>query len=371
MMSSFRISVPLLLATLAVLASIVALSVVGWVILERSERRADAPEAEILSAALQVARRSTSMVAQGTLPTTGQSMNPDVLADLSAALDRDQAALQESLDTLVGTGYDERVTEIQRRVDTLVSNSDLIESGRPALLRLEADSQANLSRIVTVIQRTIEAQVHTGLDNQFNHVLSYYEPLGASAQTVSEPAYREEILRYYHLHNLLESSRTGASRLRATNVVIPPFMITRLREDYDAAARRIEDSLGYLSEHAEHSASAIPPETMELGREVIYLGQGEGNLWDKQGFRFGKVFEERRLIAGNQKELEALLADVDALGAAVAERAEAAASTASRTAATWRIILLALAVVGVAATLFAAWYFATRDGARNQGEPNR
>ena len=360
-MNRFRVSAPLLLTAGAALVVIVALTLAGWLSTERPAGPAAVDtNTEILSTAFGISRSASSMVTTSASP-TDLPMTPESLTRLSAAIAHEKAALQEQVAALEGRGYDERVARIRRHAETLVSNIELIESGRPDLLRLHIESQADHRRINYDINKPLAAALQTSLDDQLDRIVKGDGDPGDPSQWTSNTFTADEALRYHHLFNLVEAEQTAVNKMKATTLIYVSHIVAMIREDYDAAAQRIETSIEYLTQHG---PKTLDPQVIPLSREMLRMGGGEENVWDKLDIRLEKIATERALIAGNQRVLDELLQELDALVMDVSQRADAVSSTPPPAVSTPRIILLVIGIVGVVGTLLAAGYFGSR-GRRN------
>ncbi len=230
---------------------------------------------------------------------TSYTMPPNALAQLSASFEESKAGLEKDLSALVGKGHDEKVALIRQHVGALTANIELIEAGRPDFLHLQQESQADFRYLNYEITKPLDAALVTSMDDQLHLMVMDGGSLTA-----------DDTLVYHHLFNLMESSRMLVSKMRAASITRNPRITALLHEDHDAAYQRVSSSLRYLSLHG---AETLAPEVIELSGEILELGRGEDNLWDKMYNRQAKEVRENELIAVNQQLLDDLLRELDAL----------------------------------------------------------
>ena len=303
-MNWLRVSNPLLLLTAGSL--IAALVLAAWLSSGNGGDSAAAAEDNevVLSTAFSISRNASAMAVSASTPTS-YTMPPNALARLSASFEESKAKLEEDLSMLAGRGHDERVALIRQHVGALAANIELIEAGRPDYLRLQQEAQANFRYLNYEISKPLDAALVTSIDDQL-----YRMVMGSVNPTA------DDTLVYHHLFNLMESSRMLVSKMRAATSSTNPRITALLHEDHDAAHQRVSSSLEYLSRHG---AGTLAPEVMDLSAEILELGRGEDNIWDKMYDRQAKDVREGELMAANQEILDELLRELDALVAEVSQ----------------------------------------------------
>ena len=313
MMNHILITKPVLLA---VGVLIVALGLAGWLSTSGSgDSAAAAEDTEIvLSTAFGISRHASSMVATASSPTTN-TMTSQSLERLSTSFESDVSTLQEFLLLLEGRGYDHRAARIQQHIATLSSNIERIQAGRPELMSLHRDSQADHRRLNYEISKPLDAALVTSLDDQLDRMVRGEGTSVVPSEWHHKTLTAGEALLYHHLFNLVEAERMLLNKMKAASITASPQIMGMINEDYDSASQRMETSLNYL---ARHSPATLDPSVIPLSRELLDLGGGERNLWDKMYSRLGKAATERGLIAANQRVLDELLQELDLLVADVA-----------------------------------------------------
>ena len=362
-MNNFRISSAALAVTGAVVILIVALTVVGWLAMsETGDGDAAHNDAETLSTAYGIARHASSMVADGSR-TTALTMSQESLDQIAASTAQSQATLQKELANLEALGHAERAASIRNRFDVLAANLAEIEQERPEILRQLRESQANHRRLNYEINKPLEAALVTSLDEQLDRMIKGEGDPGDPSQWASNTLGAGDALRYHHLFNLVEAERTAVNKLKGGSLTVNPHIVAMIREDYDSAAQRMETSIAWLGRHG---PATMEPQVIPLAAEVLQLGGGEQNLWDQLHARLAKSSQEQALIAANERVLDELHGELDALVADVSARVDTAATAPTRTVTTERIVLLVVAAVGIVGTLVAVGYSGSKAADRRE-----
>ncbi len=356
-MGQLRISSPLVVITIAALVFIIGATLAGWIATDRVEPRVSGnSDTAILSAAFGIARHASLFESVASV-STGSPMTPEQLAERSAAMDADRTDLYGHLANLEGQGYDEHAAAIRQHADSLAANIQLIESRRPELRRLLSENRNNYRSLRYDTNKKLDAALVTSLDDQFHHIMNGHDRPATTAQESVGSLSPDDVLRYHHIFNLLDSGHVGVGKLLGGSLTSFPESVQLIREDYDAEAQRMEYSVAYLSEH---SAANLRPDVIPLVEELLALGGEDGNFWRDLDVRLEMVDAEREQIAANGEILEALLHGVDLLVDDVNQRSAANAGLAAQTISTWRVMILAVGAAGVLATLVTAGYFVAR-----------
>ncbi len=355
-MAQFRLSAPLLVTTAAALVIFIVAVLSGWQSTERlGNRSASSEHAESLSAAFEVARYA-GLLASASAVKTSFRMTPDSLAGISASVAENRDALYEQLAILETHDQDGRVAQVRQHVDSLTSSVELIESGRPELLRILGESHANVRELRHGFNQQLEVAMNTSMDDQIHHMMTRYDEYGRPTQVTSSPI-SEEVLRLYHFANLTSSQGVAMIKLRGAAVLPFAQMIPYIQEDFESEVRRIERSIQYLSANGSPN---LHPDAISLLQRLVSYGEGEGNIFEHTSARLQLVATENRQIAANERILETLLTEVDGMVVDIRQRAVDAAASAAESADNARDNLLIIAVIGVVGILLATWYFGNR-----------
>ena len=346
-----------LLPTLGVaIAAVVALTVIGWMAATTPTDSSQAKEdGEILATAFGISRHAGAMVTAGSQPTS-LPMTQENLERLSASISKQQATLQQEVGLLDGRGFDQRTARIRWHVDALASNAARVEQGRPGLLRLLLEGRDGNDRIKSQIENQLDAALVTGLDDQLYRMVHGDDGTGGPDGWTAGAVPVSEILTYHHLFHVLDGQRIAVSKLKGSATLTSPHVIPLIWEDTDSAAQRMDTSIGYLTRHA---PATLDQETLDRVNELLEMGSGGRNFWERSQTRLVQQAEERRLIAANQAALDELLAELHGLVTNVSQNAEAASLT--QTNPGFRIALLVIGIVGVLGTLGAVAILGVRN----------
>ena len=349
--SGRRVSVPLAVSTLGVLAIVVAAGVAGWlVIADLEDESRGGGDVEVLAAAAEVTKRSGALVSTASVASNARMT--------SASIDSDEKELVDQLRALEGRGYDGSVERIGRQVEQLAANVSRIEDGRPALLDAILSGERNWQELSLSTSYELLPAIGSSLDNQF-----YYMMTGRSEfRDVDSPGIdrlsEEEFLRYWHLATLMESVSRGYQTLDFANRLTIPALTARVEETFDTAAQRMERSIEYL---VENGGPEVNPEVIPLATRLLDAGTGENSALDSMKLRTSMVAREQKLIGANRQILAGLQVEVDGLIAEVRQSLAAASARYGQAASNGRIIILVIAVVGIVGTLLVAGYKSVRS----------
>ena len=108
----------------------------------------------------------------------------------------------------------------------------------------------------------------------------------------------------------------------------------------------------------------LNPEVIPLANRLLDAGVGDSSALDAMKSRTAMVARERRLIGANRQILAGLQGEVDGLVEEVSQSLEAASALHGQAASNGRIILLAIAVIGIVGTLLVAGYNSVRGSPR-------
>ena len=262
---------------------------------------------QLQSAALAITRRASALVAAGSVPTRGDMTAASLAAD-RMTLSNHKAALAEQLDILDGRGPEDRVAYIKALVGDLESNVDMIQRGRPALLRalkLENDGRTALARSNNAV---LFPAATASVDSQFYQLMANSEP------SSSDGLSRDDVLRFIHTNNMSIDASLGHTLLLVASLMQGPSFVARIQEAYDSVAGRIDRDIRYLRENP---SDQLDPNILGLAANVRDAGGGEEDYFDRLVSRLELVEEENDLIEENSQTLVRLLDQVGALSAEV------------------------------------------------------
>ena len=137
-----------------------------------------------------------------------------------------------------------------------------------------------------------------------------------------------------------------------------PTRLASNEESYDTAAQRMEYSISYL---ADNGGPDLIPEVIPLANRLLSAGAGENSTLDAMRTRGAMVARERELIGANRQILAGLQREVDALVAEVKQGSASSSGSYGQAASNGMIIILVIAVAGVVGTLLIAVYSGLRS----------
>ena len=308
-MNWLRISNPLLLLTAGALIAALALAV--WLSSGSWAGSADAAQDNeiVLATAFSISRNAGSMVASASTATS-YTLPPNTLGRLSASFEESKARLDEDLSMLEGRGYDDSVARIGQIIGALTDNIELIEGERSDFLRLQQESQAAHRRLNYEISKPLDAALVTSLDDQLDRMVRGEGDAVDPAEWTSNTLTAADVLVYHHLFNMVEAERMLINKMKGASLTQDAKISAMIQEDYDSAYQRMTTSLEYLSQHG---AEALDPKVIPLSVEMLNLGSGEDNIWEKMYDRLARESLENGWIAANQQILDDLLRELDVL----------------------------------------------------------
>ena len=352
-----RISAPLAVGALGVLAIIIASGVAGWLAIDDLEtKRRDSADVEVLAAAAEVTRRSGALVST-TSVASNVRMTSESIAEVGATIASYEAELADLLTALEGQDYDGSVERIGQQADLLTANASRIEDGRPDLLEALLAGERNWQELSLSTNYELLPAIGSSLDNQFYYVMTGRSEFRDGSHSGPDRLSKEEFLRYWHMATLMESVSRGYQTLDFANRLTIPALAARVEETFDTAAQRIERSIEYL---AENGGPELNPEVIPLANRLLEAGTGEDSALEAMKLRTSMVARERELIGANGQILAGLQGEVDVLVAEVGQTMAAASSSYGQTASNGRIIILVVTIVGIVGTLLLAGYKSVR-----------
>ena len=332
-MAGLRIA-PIVLSGIAgALAVIIAALAAGWFsvgqISAQDEVSADV-KVEVMAAALAVSRHSGTM-ATAVSATTHGGMTAENLQESAAAVSEHKDALAQQLEILAGKGYDGRVVSIEDLVNQLVSNAEMIEQGRPRLLRAIANSETNRRQLSVANTASLFPAAAASVDGQFYRMMTQgprwrAEQESAPEQGTAEAQHSEpensgfrrpfhnEALGYSHIAALQADLLLGHTLLSIASLMQDPVLVARIQETYDSTAERMGRSITYLSANR---GPDLAPQVIPGARRLLAAGSGANNYFDLLENRLDLTVAEKALIAENGKILNRLMAEIDGLAAEV------------------------------------------------------
>ena len=362
-MSKPRITASLFTGVLGALAIIIASAVAGWLVIDNLETQdQNNRDAEIL-ADIAAVNKLSGKLASAASAATNARMTPESIAEARTAIAGDEAQLADRLTDLVGQGYDGRVERIRQQADLLTANVSRIEAERPSLLEAILAGERSWQQLLFSTNQKLLPAISSSLDNQFYYVMTGRSEFRDAEPSASGTLSEDEFLRYWHLATLLEWTFSAHRSLLAANLSSQddPTRLANNEESYDTAAQRMEHSIAYL---AENGGPDLHPDLIPLANRLLGAGAGENSALDAMRLRSSLVARERQLIKANAQILAGLQREMDGLVAEVKQSSVSAADRYEQAEASGRVIILAMAIVGVVGTLLVAGYAGFKSGRR-------
>ncbi|MCY4088018.1 MAG: hypothetical protein OXG37_14330 [Actinomycetia bacterium] len=350
-----RITAPLLIGALGALAIVIASGVVGWLVIDNVEaQNQSGGDAELL-ADIAAANKLSVALASAASVATNSRMTPESIADGRAAIASNEAQLAERLSSLEERGYDDRAERIGQQVDLLTGNMSQIEEERPALLEAILAGERSWQQLLFSTNQKLLPAISSSLDDQFYYAMTGRSDFRNAESGATGTLSKDEYFRYWHLATLLEWTFSAHRSLLAANLSSQddPTRLANNEESFDTAAQRMGHSIAYL---AENGGPDLNPEVIPLANRLLAAGAGEDSALEAMRLRASMVARERELIEANRRILAGLQSEVDGLVAEIRQSSAAAADRHKQAVSNGRIIILAIAIVGVVGTLVVASY---------------
>ena len=278
----------------------------SWSVWRALEVQGDADkDLQALAAAIRISRLAGQLVAFSGPTTT--AMTPDTLVQSGAAIAAHKANLAAQLEALAGTGYDARAAEIERLVNSLGSNADLIQKGRGQLLAELLLGIRNRQSVTINSTIKIIPAAETGLDDEF------YDLLTGASNAGSPDISIQDLLRYSHLKNLATTLDLATPTLLGASTQDNPALAGQIHEFFDGRAAAAARDIEFLKELDDPRLGDV----IQLIEEMFARGQGDDNLWDGLYRRLGLITRERVLVANVANIQQQLLGEINRLVADV------------------------------------------------------
>ena len=265
-------------------------------------------DVQALAAAIRISGIAGRLVALSG-PTT-PAMTPDGLSQSEAAVAGHRADLAAQLEILDGTGYDARADEIERLVNDLGSNADLIQQGRGPLRDELVLGIRNRQSVTIDSTIQIVPAAETRLDDEFYGLVTGGNDGGSSD---SGDLSTDDLLRYSHLKNLATTLDLATPTLLGASTQDNPALAGQLHEFFDGRAAAAARDIEYLRDLEDPELVNV----LDLIEEMFGRGQGDNSLWDGLYRRLGLITRERVLVAKVANIQQQLLGEINGLVADV------------------------------------------------------
>ena len=332
-----------------------AASLVGWFSFDRvgnAQSQVNNSSIPEMAAAFEVAEYSSVLVAAAPRLTSAITRKDlesvyDNIADANEAIEIQLGILEQS------HSEDEHLKRIRAHSQTLISNVEAIRSQRTELFRL-ATERESLRNELAELRSRLDDTVVPAIDDQLFYIITGYRELGEPPAEFEEHFSEEEFNRYRHLSELQSDANIATELLANAFTLSEAASVEPLRERFEAVSSRIQRNLEAL-EGSEAFADVAPvfARLSEMG-----MGEQSGFTLLERELQLGE--SQTDLLARNQSEAVALVAEVDVLVVRAQDSAGEATSASTQAILTGRTLLLAISALSVSGAFLIAWLFVGR-----------
>ena len=351
----FRLSTQLYLGIGGAVLLTVAASLVGWFSFDRvgnAQSQVNDSSIPEMAAAFEVAEYSSALVAAA--PRLTSAITRKDLESVYDSISDANDSLEVQLEVLEQTNSeDQRLAKIREHSQTLISNVEAIRSQRTELFRLVTERES-ISNELADLRSQLDDTVVPAIDDQLFYIITGYRALGEPPVEFEEHFSEEEFQRYRHLSELQSDANIATELLANAFTLSEAAAIEPLRERFEAVDSRIQRNLAALE--GSDAYLSVAPAFMRLSE----MGMGEQNGFALLERELRLNESQRLLLAQNQDEAVALVAEVDGLVVAARDSAGEATTASTQAILTGRTLLLGISALSVAGALLIAWLFVGR-----------
>ncbi len=332
-----------------------AASLVGWFSFDRvgnAQSQVNNSSIPEMAAAFEVAEYSSVLVAAAPRLTSAITRKDlesvyDNIADANETIEIQLEILEQN------HSEDEHLKRIRVHSQTLISNVEAIRSQRTELFRL-ATERESLRNELAELRGRLGDTVVPAIDDQLFYIITGYRELGEPPAEFEEHFSEEEFNRYRHLSELQSDANIATELLANAFTLSEAASVEPLRERFEAVSSRIQRNLEAL-EGSEAFADVAPvfARLSEMG-----MGEQSGFTLLERELQLGE--SQTDLLAHNQSEAVALVAEVDVLVVRAQDSAGEATSASTQAILTGRTLLLAISALSVSGAFLIAWLFVGR-----------
>ena len=353
--SRFRISTQLYLAIGGAVLLTMAASLVGWFSFDRvrdAQTQVNDSSIPEMAAAFEVAEYSSVLVAAApslTSATTRIDLESayDSISNANVSLETQLEILEQS------TAATERLKEIRSHSQTLIANVEAIRSQKTELFRLVSQKE-NLRTELADLRNQLDDTVVAAIDDQLFYINTGYRNLGDHPANFAVHFTEEEFRRYRHLSELQSDANIATELLANAFTLSEAASIEPLRERFEAVDSRIRRNLNAL-EGSETYAQIAP-----VFARLSEMGIGEQNGFALLERELLLGDSQRNLLAENQDEAVALVAEVDGLVVSARDSAGQATDASTQAILAGRSLLLVIGALSLVGAFLIAWLFVGR-----------
>lgn len=352
-----RVSTQFQLVIGGAVALTLAASLVGWfsiVGVSNAQRRVNEGSLPEITAAFLVTEYAGRLVAAAPRLTTAE--NQEDLYRVDADIDEQYREFERQLEILEESGEEgnaERVSRIRGYGETLISDIESIETAMPATFDL-AEQEDALRVELAAAQDAVDLALIPSIDDQFFYLITGYRSLVKEADALEDYFTGDQLNSYRHLANLHTDAAQAGQVLASAFTVSDAAQVGPLRERFEAAAGRIQNTF------AVYQDPAVQFQLAPVVDALLQLGSGEGNAFDIAERQLTLIANQRELLARNNTLALQLTEEVDALVSAANARAADATLASDQAVSSGRTWLLVIGALSIGAALLVDWLFVYR-----------
>ena len=347
-----RISTQLYVGIGGAVALTVAASLVGWFSFSsvaEVQSRVNEGSVPEMRAAFGIAQHSSALVAAA--PRLTSATTDEDLAGIAASVDATYRAFEEEVASLEQRGAgEERVQRIRAHADALLLNIEEIKGSMLDLLELAQRREA-LNTELTELNNHLEDIVTQAVDDQFFYTITGYRQLGEPPTSREEHFSERELHHYRHMAELQADANVASQILASAFSLADAPLIEPLRERFEAAKRRIDQSLAVLEDFPLHA------ELTHIFTDLFTLGIGVEDGFDLRAQEFALLSRQQELLALNRDIAVNLVGEVDGQVEAANANVQEATQASAQAIQTGRTLLLGISAISVGGALLLAWLY--------------
>ena len=331
--------------------------VVGWLSIggvNNAQRRVNEGSLPEITASFLVTEYAGGLVAAAPRLTTATTSED--LWQVAADIERQYQAFERQLEVLEASneeGNAERVSRIRGYGETLISGIERIEREMPATFDLAAQEET-LRVELAAAQDAVELALVPSIDDQFFYLITGYRSLVKDPDEIEAYFTAEQLDHYRHLANLHADAAQAGQVLASAFTVSDAAQVEPLRERFEAAVGRIQNTF------AVYQDPAVQFQLAPVVDDLVRLGSGEVNAFDVAERQLTLAASQRELLGRNNTLALQLTEEVEALVSAANARAADATLASDQAVSSGRRWLLVIGSLSIGGALLVDWVFVYR-----------
>ena len=204
---------------------------------------------------------------------------------------------------------------------------------------------------MTELNNHLEDIVTQAVDDQFFYTITGYRQLGESPTSREEHFSERELHHYRHMAELQADANVASQILASAFSLADAPLIEPLRERFEAAQRRIDQSLAVLVDFPLHE------DLTHIFTDLFALGIGVEDGFDLRAQEFALLSRQQELLALNRDIAVNLVGEVDGQVEAANANVQEATQASAQAIQTGRTLLLGISAMSVGGALLLAWLY--------------